>query len=64
MMFPYSQLPSSWELAFISEVADVNPRIDKRSINDDLEVTFVPMPAVEAETGVIDVSNVRPPLVK
>lgn len=58
-MFSNSQLPSNWELALISEVAEVNPKFDKQSINDDLEVTFVPMPAVEVESGIIDVSGVR-----
>ena len=59
MMFSGSQLPLNWKVARISEVAEVNPKLDKRSINDDLEVSFVSMPSVEAETGVIDVSNTR-----
>lgn len=58
-MFSGSQLPLNWKVARISEVAEVNPKLDKRSINDDLEVSFVSMPSVEAETGVIDVSNTR-----
>lgn len=59
MIFSGSQLPLNWKVARISEVAEVNPKLDKRSINDDLEVSFVSMPSVEAETGVIDVSNTR-----
>ncbi|OAN87867.1 hypothetical protein A8B84_14035 [Marinobacter sp. EhC06] len=54
-----SELPPNWELLPISEVAEVNPKFDKRGIADDLEVTFIPMPAVEAETGFIDASGVR-----
>ncbi|MDL0432336.1 restriction endonuclease subunit S [Marinobacter sp. TBZ242] len=57
--FSDSELPPNWELLPISEVAEVNPKFDKRSIADDLEITFIPMPAVEAETGYIDVSGVR-----
>lgn len=59
MEFLEANLPPSWKISPISEVAEVNPRLDKRSLNDDLEVSFVSMPSVEAETGVIDVSNTR-----
>ena len=51
--------PASWYIADLSEICRVNPTIDKASISDDLDVSFVPMPAVEAETGNIDVSGTR-----
>jgi type I restriction enzyme, S subunit len=53
------ELPDSWAIAELAEICLVNPTIDKSSITDELEVSFVPMPAVEAETGAIDVSATR-----
>lgn len=53
------KLTAGWEIRQIQEVADVNPRIDKKAIPDDIEVSFVPMPAVEAESGEIDVSQTK-----
>lgn len=49
----------SWALAQIAELSEVNPRLDKSEIDDDLEVSFVPMPAVGAENGEIDVTAKR-----
>ncbi len=54
-----SALPNGWIAASLEEVAQVNPRLDKSEIDADLEVSFVPMPAVEAESGKIDVSAKR-----
>jgi type I restriction enzyme S subunit len=53
------ELPAGWETAELSEICLVNPTIDKSAIADDLAVSFVPMPAVEAESGRIDVSATR-----
>ena len=53
-------LPSSWVLSPIGEIAEINPTLDKSVIADDLRVSFVPMPGVEAESGRIDVSASRP----
>lgn len=58
-MMELGELPASWETAALSEICLVNPNIDKSAIADDLTVSFVPMPAVEAESGVIDVSATR-----
>ncbi|MDD5004172.1 MAG: restriction endonuclease subunit S, partial [Acidithiobacillus sp.] len=44
----------------IEEIADVNPRVDKAAIPDDLPVSFVPMPAVGAADGSIRVEETRP----
>ncbi|MFZ2406770.1 MAG: restriction endonuclease subunit S [Methylobacter sp.] len=52
-------LPHTWCNAKISEISSVNPTLDKVGIPDDLEVSFVPMPAVQAESGIIDVSGKR-----
>ena len=49
----------SWAVAQIGEVSEVNPRLDKSDIAGDLEVSFVPMPSVGAETGKIDVTTRR-----
>jgi type I restriction enzyme S subunit len=51
---------ADWRIATIDEIAEVNPRLNKAAIPDDLLVSFVPMPAVGASNGLIDVGNVRP----
>jgi len=43
----------------LSEAVEVNPKIDRSALHDDLDVSFVPMAAVEALSGGIDVSTVR-----
>jgi type I restriction enzyme, S subunit len=53
------QLPVSWVKSTISDVCSVNPTVDKSKYADNLLVSFVPMPAVEAETGRIDVSEAK-----
>ena len=55
-----SGLPIGWQFAKLHEVVEVNPRPDKSTYIDSLAVSFVPMPAVEAGTGIIDVSYTRP----
>src|SRR6266566_4532658 len=52
-------IPQNWAIPLLQDVADINPTFDKSSFKDDLKVSFVPMPAVEAETGRIDVSQTR-----
>ena len=52
-------LPGSWIEEPLHDVAEINPKLDKSQFSDNLEVSFVPMPAVEAETGSIDVSETR-----
>lgn len=54
-----SSLPPDWSYLPLSDVVDINPKLDKKQFSDDLAVSFVPMPAVEAESGEIDVSAVR-----
>ena len=49
-----------WSVMTIEEIADVNPRVDKTAIPDDLPVSFVPMPAVGAGSGSIHVEETRP----
>ena len=54
-----ADLPAGWELVDLRTIAEVNPKLDKSVYADKLTVSFVPMPAVEAGTGVIDVSQTR-----
>ena len=54
-----THLPAGWSVAKISEIAEVNPRLDVSAHDDSSPVSFVPMTAVEAETGAIDLSRTR-----
>ncbi len=54
-----NEIPSDWKVMTIQEVADVNPRLKKEGIPDNLAVSFVPMPSVGAGDGSIDVSQSR-----
>ena len=51
---------NEWQVLPIEQVADVNPRVDKSAIPDNLPVSFVPMPAVGAADGSIHVDETRP----
>jgi type I restriction enzyme, S subunit len=55
-----NEMPAGWATVTIEEIADVNPRLNKTGIPDNLPVSFVPMPAVGAGDGTIDVSVQRP----
>ena len=44
----------------LSEAVAVNPKIDRTQLADDMPISFVPMAAVGAANGSIDVSTVRP----
>lgn len=59
-MTPLEPLPSAWTIAPIGDVADINPKLSKLSIPDELQVSFIPMSAVEACGGFVDVSQSRP----
>ena len=50
---------AGWPQKPLSEVVDLNPRLDKSAYRDDLEVSFVPMAAVEAGSGRMEVSQAR-----
>ena len=49
-------LPAQWQTALLGDIANVNPRLDSRELEGDLEVSLVPMRSVEQETGAIDLS--------
>jgi type I restriction enzyme S subunit len=43
----------------LTEAVEINPKPERSGLSDDLEVSFVPMAAVEAATGRIDASALR-----
>lgn len=47
------------QLVPLSQPVELNPKLDRSLLNDDLDVSFVPMAAIEALSGGIDVSTVR-----
>ncbi|MEZ4447332.1 MAG: restriction endonuclease subunit S [Polyangiaceae bacterium] len=55
-------MPKGWREATIGDVAMVNPRrpASLRSLPDNHNVTFVPMPAVDEHSGTIATPTVRP----
>ena len=53
-------LPPGWAAAYVSDLCVVNPRTFLEPIETDCPVSFIPMAAVEARTGQIDLSQVRP----
>jgi type I restriction enzyme S subunit len=53
------ELPAGWCEVRLDDVAHFNPGVDKTRFKPTDELPFVPMPAVEAETGMIDTSERR-----
>ena len=53
-------LPAGWAYATVGDSCVVNPRTFLEPIEPDCPVSFIPMAAVEARTGQIDLSQVRP----
>ena len=51
--------PPGWTHTTLRKICAINPRVDKSAIDPRNLVSFVPMPAVEPETGKIDVSETR-----
>ena len=55
-----SVLPDGWGLSHLSEVCRINPpKISSDSLEPDQPVTFVPMPAVDADKGAITAPQER-----
>ncbi len=54
-----SELPDGWVWTTLEEVSKLNPRIDRQGIDDDLEVTFLPMKSVEELSGKTDLSETK-----
>ena len=53
------ELPLGWVSVPLSAIARINPSLDRSVLNDDVEVTFLPMRAVEAEGGGVRSPEVR-----
>ena len=53
-------LPLSWEWVPLSQIAEINPPLDRCVINDNQVVNFVPMRAVEPEGGGLAHPETRP----
>ena len=53
------RLPDSWAMTAIGEVCLINPRFFTESVEEDQELTFLPMAAVEAGTGRINLGQTR-----
>ena len=51
--------PLAWVSATIEDICLVNPRSFLQPVNEDCPVSFIPMAAVEARTGRIELSQVR-----
>ena len=54
-----SELPDGWVWTTLEEISKINPRIDKQSIDDNLEITFLPMKNVEELSGKIELSETK-----
>lgn len=54
-----TDLPSSWAMVELGEIAAINPSTSLGDLGDDADVSFVPMKAVQEQSGVVDVSGIR-----
>jgi type I restriction enzyme S subunit len=55
----FDELPEGWSLEEIQNLCDFNPKHSK-DLPDDLEISFIPMPAVDDVTGTIQEHGTRP----
>ncbi len=53
------QLPKGWVWAQLDELAQINPKTINKTFADDAEISFLPMRAVEEQTGKYDLSIIR-----
>jgi len=53
------KLPEEWTWTTIGELAEINPRLTNENLPADLEVSFLPMKAVEEKSGKFDSLIVR-----
>lgn len=49
----------NWIETTLDAIAEINPSLDKSDLSDDLLVSFVPMPSVQAKTGKINLTETR-----
>lgn len=55
-----NSLPTGWEVTKIADVFAVNPGHAGVDVADDDDVSFVPMPEIEQETGKLNATTLRP----
>lgn len=53
------ELPKGWVWTSLEEVTEINPKHLKDTLDDNMEVSFLPMKAIEAKTGKIDLSETK-----
>ncbi|MFQ5804010.1 MAG: restriction endonuclease subunit S, partial [Candidatus Methylomirabilales bacterium] len=54
------ELPEGWTWAPLGDVCAINPRHERNALADDEPVSFVPMAAVDHQSGAISGSSARP----
>jgi restriction endonuclease S subunit len=54
-----NSLPNGWDFVPLNEIADINPVKSKNAVDDNLDISFLPMKCVEALTGKYDLSNIK-----
>ena len=59
MMTHLWDIPESWASTTLEEACLINPRFFTEPVENDRELTFLPMAAIEAGTGRIDLSQTR-----
>ena len=60
MEFNKDGLPEGWLQTSLLTISKINPKPEKNSIDDNLEVSFVPMKCVKELSGEIDLSITKP----
>jgi type I restriction enzyme S subunit len=53
------ELPRGWAETTLGEICDVNPPVDRGTLEPDEPCSFIPMASVEEETGRLDPSETR-----
>ncbi len=55
----FTELPKHWEVARHSEIAEINPKLPFQNINDETEVSFIPMKLVAEECNIVQLTQFR-----
>lgn len=58
-MINKSTLPKNWEIVKHSEIADINPKLPFEKIEDETEVSFIPMKNVEERNNIVHLTEFR-----
>ncbi|MBV6467968.1 MAG: hypothetical protein DCC43_01985 [Candidatus Brocadia sp.] len=58
-MVDRKQIPPSWEVVKHSEIAEINPKLPFKNIDDNTEVSFLPMKLVEEEKNIFYLTEFR-----